>query len=183
MKRQRKGDDPICLSADLDYLYLLAMDGAQKMDNSAPMVNALIQLWEKHRHQLPINQKIRLAVVLLKNNHRESAMELVRSVKEHLTTTAQRGAHFAFKESESSVNMQPISLHVAAMEMFQMAGGEDALLEEMKVWLLLQKQAQQWLMPLLRSMRFMLSYCGARICFAIQENSHFHWEMFTGVMA
>ena len=144
LKRQRKGDDPICLSADLDYLYLLAMDGAQKMDNSAPMVNALIQLWEKHRHQLPINQKIRLAVVLLKNNHRESAMELVRSVKEHLTTTAQRGAHFAFKESESSVNMQPLSLHVAAMEMFQMAGGEDALLEEMKVWLLLQKQAQQW---------------------------------------
>ena len=143
-KRQKKGDEFHCVTADLDYLYLLAMGGAQYMESSEQMVNALIQWWEKHRHQLPIEQKIRLAAVLLKNNHRVSAMELVRSVKEHLTTTALRGAHFALKESESSASMQPISLHVAAMELLQLAGGEEALLEEMKVWLLLQKQVQQW---------------------------------------
>ena len=43
--------------------------------------------------------------------------------------------------------MLPIPAHVEVMEALRMAGGNDALVEEMKLWLLKQKQTTSWNSP------------------------------------
>ena len=43
--------------------------------------------------------------------------------------------------------MLPIPAHVEVMEALHMAGGNDALVEEMKLWLLKQKQTTSWNSP------------------------------------
>ena len=57
------------------------------------------------------------------------------------------GAHFAFHANPYTWGMMPVPAHVAVMEALREAGGNDALVEEMKLWLLKQKQTTSWDSP------------------------------------
>lgn len=57
------------------------------------------------------------------------------------------GAHFAFYDTPYRWGMMPVPVHVSVMEALRMAGGNDALVEEMKLWLLKQKQTTSWTSP------------------------------------
>ena len=59
----------------------------------------------------------------------------------------ERGAHFAFLRSMSGWGMLPVSVHVVAMEAINGAGGNEELLEDMKIWLLNQKHTTAWNSP------------------------------------
>lgn len=75
------------------------------------------------------------------------ANEFIASIKEHLVQTNEQGAYFAFNEKPFRWGMQPIPVHVEVMEALRLAGGNDALVEEMKLWLLKQKQTTSWNSP------------------------------------
>ena len=54
------------------------------------------------------------------------------------------GAHFAFLDQPYAWGMLPIPTHVAVMEAFGEFEGNETLIEEMKIWLLKQKQTHGW---------------------------------------
>lgn len=145
-ERHSKANSNLRMSAsqaDLDYLYLLAISGEKPDVRQQKVVDECLKLWEEARASTSLAQKARLAVVLLAYERMTSAAEVVRSIKEYLTLTPGRGASFAMKESDVW-GMGNISLHVACMEALQRSGGEEALIEQMKVWLLQQKQTRSW---------------------------------------
>ena len=57
------------------------------------------------------------------------------------------GAHFAFHANPYTWGMMPVPAHVAVMEALRKVGGNDVLIEEMKLWLLKQKQTTAWNSP------------------------------------
>lgn len=91
--------------------------------------------------------KAQSAIILQKAGRTAEANEFIASIKEHLVQTDERGAYFAFYERPFLWGTQPISVHVEVMEALRMAGGNDALVEEMKLWLLKQKQTTSWNSP------------------------------------
>ena len=133
--------------AALDYLYLLAI-----ADEEVPEANrdAYKYFMERVPNELSMGSMSRMAkaaVVLLKAGNAQQATPLTASLKEHLVQEDELGAHFAFFDTPYRWGMMPVPVHVAVMEALRMEGGNDALLEEMKLWLLKQKQTTTWDSP------------------------------------
>ena len=92
-------------------------------------------------------RKAQSAIILRAAGRTAEADEFIASIKEHLVQTDEMGAHFAFYDSPYNWGMLPIPAHVEVMEALRLAGGNDALVEEMKLWLLKQKQTTSWNSP------------------------------------
>lgn len=147
-KAEKKGakiDAPS--SSAMQYLYLIAISGEK-----VPATNEVAYQYflSKVGNNLKVNAmglKAQSAIILLKAGRKAEADAFIASLKEHLVQTDEQGAYFAFNERPYLWGMQPVAVHVEAMEALRMAGGNDALVEEMKLWLLKQKQTTGWNSP------------------------------------
>lgn len=131
----------------LHYLYLLAI-----ADEKVPAANEaayryFLSMVGSNLNSKSMGIKAQSAVVLQKTGRASEANQFITSIKEHLVQTDERGAYFAFNETPFLWGSQPISVHVDVMEALHRAGGNDALVEEMKLWLLKQKQTTSWDSP------------------------------------
>jgi hypothetical protein len=68
-------------------------------------------------------------------------------LKEYAVQTDEQGMHFAFNETPHAWREMKIPVHVSVMEAFDLTGDKQSV-EEMKLWLLKQKQTQQWDSPI-----------------------------------
>ena len=131
----------------LDYLYCLALSGEE-----IPAANR--EAYRYYLSKVPnelatgsVMRKSEALVILQKLGKKLQAEEFAASLREHLIQEDELGAHFAFLDSPYRWGMMPIPTHVAAMEALRLQGGNDALLEEMKLWLLQQKKTTSWDTP------------------------------------
>lgn len=145
VKAERKGARYTTPSATaLQYLYLIALSGEKVPDTHR---KAYLYFLDKVKGLLQLGsvaEKSQAAVILWKNGRTSQAEEFVASLREYLVQEPELGAHFAFLDEACQWGMMPIPTHVQAMEAFRCVGGQDALLEEMKLWLLKQKQTTSW---------------------------------------
>lgn len=147
-KAEKKGARITLLSgAAMSYLYLVAL-GEEKVPaaNEAAHRYFLSKVAANLEHGSMLG-KAHSAVILKAAGRTAEAGGFIASLKEHLVQTEERGAYFAFHESPYSWGMQPVPAHVAVMEALHTAGGNEALVEEMKLWLLKQKQTTDWDSP------------------------------------
>ena len=131
----------------LQYLYLVAISGEQ-----VPAANksAYTYYLSKVGEMLPtasMDTKAIAAIILDKAGRKKEAQEFVASLKEHLTKTAEQGMFFAFNENPYAWGGMKMQAHVDVMEALELIGGNNDTVEEMKLWLLKQKQTQQWNSP------------------------------------
>lgn len=132
-------------STILEYLYLIAISGEKvPTGNSAANVYFLNKVNETLSSQ-SVKEKAMSAVIL--NKAGRSANDFMTSLKEYLVETDELGMYFAFNESPYRWNDLRIPVHVTAMEAFDMVSKDSKTVEEMKIWLLKQKQTQQWDSP------------------------------------
>jgi hypothetical protein len=134
-------------SAALEYLYLVALSGTEVPKTSKAAYDHFLGLVPALLTHGNMGLKARAAVILQKAGKATQSRDFIASIKEHLSQTAERGASFTFYETPYLWGMLPVTLHTEAMEALRLAGGNDALLEEMKIWLLKQKQATSWNSP------------------------------------
>ena len=131
----------------LQYLYLLALSG-----ETVPKANQKVQAYwlDKVAGLLEdgsVTQKAQATVILWKAGRKKQAQDFAASLREYLILEEESGAHFAFLDEAYRWGMMPVPVHVAAMEALRLVGTEEALLEEMKIWLLKQKQTTAWNSP------------------------------------
>ncbi|WP_285827587.1 alpha-2-macroglobulin family protein, partial [Bacteroides acidifaciens] len=148
LKEQKKGTKFTGVSGNiLQYLYIIAISGEQ-----IPAANkaAYAYYLSKVKELLPsasMDTKAIAAIVLDKAGHKKEAQEFVASLKEHLTKTDEQGMFFAFNENPYMWGGMKMQAHVDVMEALELMGGNTETVEEMKLWLLKQKQTQQWNSP------------------------------------
>lgn len=147
-KAEKSGNKITTLSdAVMEYLYLVAL-GSEKL--SGEYAGAHGYFLTKLGHNLESGtmlRKAQTAVILQAAGHKAQAGEFIASIKEHLVQTDEMGAYFAFHANPYTWGMMPVPVHVAVMDALRRAGGNDALVEEMKLWLLKQKQTTAWNSP------------------------------------
>ena len=148
LKEQKKGTKFTGVSGSiLQYLYIIAISGEQvPAANKAAYAYYLSKVKEL-LSSASMDTKAIAAIVLDKAGHKKEAQEFVASLKEHLTKTDEQGMFFAFNESPYTWGGMKMQAHVDVMEALELIGGNNDTVEEMKLWLLKQKQTQQWDSP------------------------------------
>ncbi|KAA6328551.1 hypothetical protein EZS27_022572, partial [termite gut metagenome] len=149
LQEEKKGDKRIGVSdAALHYLYLVALSGEKIPEGDAQ--KAYTYFLQKASESLAVqslSEKAISAVVLHKAGHTSAANAFIASLKEHAVQTDEQGMYFAFNESPYSWGGLKVPAHVGVMEAFDLTGDAPSV-EEMKLWLLKQKQTQQWNSPI-----------------------------------
>lgn len=147
-KAEKSGAKMTTLSQSArSYLYLTALSGEKVPAENAAAYAYYLSKVGKNLNSKDMGVKAQSAVILLKAGRTAEADDFIASLKEHLVQTHEMGAYFAFNEKPFLWGMQPVPVHVEVMEALHLAGGNDALVEEMKLWLLKQKQTVSWNSP------------------------------------
>ena len=131
----------------LDYFYLLALSGEEVPAGTRAAYNYYFPKVKNELTDGSITRKSQALVILHKAGKTAQAADFAASLREHLIQEDEMGAHFAFLDNAYRWGMMPIPTHVSAMEALRLVGGNDALLEEMKLWLLQQKKTTSWDTP------------------------------------
>lgn len=147
-KAEKKGFKfTINSEAAMKYLYLIALSGEKVPVENQTAYRYFLSKVGANLKNGTMTCKAQSAVILHAAGRTAEANGFIASLKEHLVQTDELGAHFAFHANPYSWGMMPIPAHVAVMEALNRAGGNDALVEEMKLWLLKQKQTTGWNTP------------------------------------
>ncbi len=145
LKAKKEGANTYSISSSvMNYLYLIAFSGEKVPVANAEAYRYFLDLVGKNLKDSSIRFKAQAALILQKSGRNADAKDFIASIKEHLVTTPERGAYFAFYETPYLWGMLPVSIHVEAMEALRLTEGNTPLLEDMKLWLLKQKQTTNW---------------------------------------
>ncbi|KAA6326773.1 hypothetical protein EZS27_024165, partial [termite gut metagenome] len=149
LQEEKKGDKRIGISdAALQYLYLVALSGEKIPEGD--IQKAYTYFLQKISESLTtqsLSEKALSAVVLHKAGRANEAKAFIASLKEHAVQTDEQGMYFAFNKNPYSWRGLKVPTHVSVMEAFDLTGDAQSV-EEMKLWLLKQKQTQQWNSPI-----------------------------------
>lgn len=136
----------------LKYLYLVALeaqaDGKAPIDivpkNRQTMYNFFLNKVAEVPKSQDMQEKSMAAVILKANGKQQLADEYIQSIREYLTSSEEMGMFFAFNENPYRWGSLNLNAQVAAIEAFDQVAGDMQTVEEMKIWLLKQKQTQMW---------------------------------------
>ncbi|NDV84264.1 alpha-2-macroglobulin [Bacteroides sp. 51] len=147
-KSEQKGSKSTGVSGNtLQYLYLVAISEEAIPAGNKAAYDYFLNKVKENISSKGMVEKAVSAVILQKAGRQADAKAFIASLKEYTTQTDEQGMFFAFNEDPYSWSGLKVPAHVAVMEAMDMAGNDAAAVEEMKLWLLKQKQTQQWDSP------------------------------------
>jgi len=131
----------------LHYLYLCALTG-EKIPLSIKYAYAfyLSKVRQTLTNQTLMGKALS-AIVLSKAGKTVEAKEFINSMKEYAVKTDEMGMFYASSVNPYSWYGNKMKMQTAVMEAFDEVAKDNATVEEMKMWLLKQKQAQSWDSP------------------------------------
>lgn len=160
---ERKGTQITALSPDaFDYLYLQALDADAMKQADKEAHSYFLSLLPRQLTTASIQRKAQASFILQAAGRQADAEAFEASLKEHLVQEKTMGAHFAFNDGYYSWGMMPVTAHVAAMEALSRFDGNATIMEEMKRWLLKQKQTTQWNTPVASADAIYALLCNGR---------------------
>ncbi|WP_455961426.1 alpha-2-macroglobulin family protein [Bacteroides bouchesdurhonensis] len=146
---RKKGKKSTGISGSiLNYLYLIAISGEKVPAANQEAYTYYLSKVSELLSSSSEDAKAFAAIVLAKAGKIKEAQKFIASLKEHLTKTDELGMFFDFNSNPYTWSGMKLRTHVTVMEALSLVGGNDAIVEEMKLWLLKQKQTQQWRFPL-----------------------------------
>jgi hypothetical protein len=102
---------------------------------------------EKYWTSFTLYGKAMMAVVAYRNGKMQTANLILKSLKENALKTDEFGMYWARNTSGYYWNERPIAVQAAIIEAFTEVSKNTADIDEMKIWLLKQKQTQRWDSP------------------------------------
>lgn len=140
---EKKGSKNIVLSDwILQYLYIDALD--EELNPQKGVRDYLMDKLEDMSANLTIYGKAMSSVILQKAGKMESSEIFLRSLIEYSVITEEMGRYFDSPKAYYSWFSYRIPTQVAAIEALSMTEKNKTEVEEMKQWLLKQKQGQAW---------------------------------------
>ena len=132
----------------MHYLYICAIDKDAARLADAKVNSYFTDYFMDKSASLDIQEKSVMATVMDAAGKRYEAKILLQSVMEYMVSNEEMGSYFdTYKAGYSSCDYR-IPTHVSAMEAIMRLGeNKDTLLDDMRLWLLKQKQVQVWDTP------------------------------------
>lgn len=143
---QKKGTVVVLPSeTTLLYLYMHALDKTLPMLQDVQ--RKLVTWMTKHPDAFTIYGKALSAIILQEGGKKTEAKEFLESLMQYSVMTETMGRYFDTPKAHYSWFSYKIPTQVAAIEAVRRVANEEKTQEEMKRWLLKQKQAQAWETP------------------------------------
>ncbi len=132
----------------MHYLYVCAIDKDAARQADAKVNSYFMDYFMGKSASLDIQDKSVMATVMDAAGKKNEAKVLLQSVMEYMVSNEEMGSYFdTYKAGYSWCNYR-IPAHVSAMEAIMRLGeNKEALLDDMRLWLLKQKQVQVWDTP------------------------------------
>ncbi|HLP05358.1 MAG TPA: hypothetical protein VK152_08025, partial [Paludibacter sp.] len=92
--------------------------------------------------------KAMMATVAKRNGKTQVATDILKSLKENALKTDEFGMYWARNSAGYFWNERPVNVQAAIIEAFTEISGNSPDIDEMKIWLLKQKQTQRWDSPI-----------------------------------
>ena len=103
---------------------------------------------EKYWTSFTLYGKAMMAIVANRNGKTQIANDILKSLKENALKTDEMGMYWAKNTSGYFWNERPVAVQTAIIEAFSEISKSQLDIDEMKIWLLKQKQTQRWDSPL-----------------------------------
>lgn len=128
---------------EIQYLYALTVPNAD--DNAEPSEAHDFWLSQARRYWTgrPLMTQAMIAIALYREGDTITANAIIRSFRERATRSDELGMYWRGNGGWFWYDA-PIETHATLMEAFSLIAGDQKELEEMKIWLLKQKQVQDW---------------------------------------
>jgi uncharacterized protein YfaS (alpha-2-macroglobulin family) len=144
-KDSARSESPALATYELEYLLVRSCYPSLPADGNDAAIRFYTQLLARRWSHLPDLYQRAIAVLILhRDGQTKVAQALLRSLREHATRSPDRGMYWANNHTRSFMTQSAVCLHTFLMEAFREAGAAAAEMNEMKRWLLQQKQTQMW---------------------------------------
>ena len=131
----------------LHYLYLCALTGEKIPSANKDAYDYFLNNVSKTLKVQTLMGKALSAVILQKAGRTAEAKDFMNSMKEYAVKTDEMGMFYASSVNPYSWFGNKMKMQTAVLEAFDEVAKDQATVEEMKMWLLKQKQAQSWDSP------------------------------------
>lgn len=131
----------------LDYLYLCALASEPIPAANKQAYSYYLKKVQESIAQQTIRQKAMSAVILGKANNVAAAEGFIKSIKEYAVTTDEMGMYFPSVSNAYAWSNLAIPTQTLVIQAMDMTGKNTTDIENLKLWLLKQKQTQAWSSP------------------------------------
>ena len=129
----------------LEYLYVRSMYNQYPLNDEVKEMNDFYSsIIEKNWTDFNLYQRSLISILMQKQGKQEVVQAILKSYREHAINSEEMGMYWANNRASVFMSQSAVSVHTFIMEAFRMAGAKDSEMDNMKRWLLKQKQTQLW---------------------------------------
>jgi len=145
-KYNSSGKKPETISTyELEYLFVRSMYKNIPLNETNEAFQFYLELAGKYWVKSPrLYDRAIAALVLQRNENTTTALSIIKSLREHASHTPDEGMFWANNQAQSFLFQSATCIHTFMMQAFYETGSKPEEMDEMKRWLLKQKQTQQW---------------------------------------
>lgn len=130
---------------DLEYLYVRSAYTSYPINpESKDMIDFYTSVVEKNWTRFGLYERSLIAVLLQRKGKSEIVRNILKSFREHAVVSDETGVFWPNNRTEVFFSQSAVSVHTFIMDAFRTAGAETVEIDNMKRWLLKQKQTQLW---------------------------------------
>lgn len=132
-------------TSDLEYLYVRSFYPQYPLSkNEQEMVDFYTSVVEKNWTKFGLYERSLIAVLMRKNGKQSVAQDILKSYREHATVSDEMGMFWANNRAHVFMSQSAVSVHTFIMDAFRAHGAKSDEMDNLKRWLLKQKQTQMW---------------------------------------
>ena len=131
-------------SIQLHYLYACSFNGHKPDGKQKEAFDYYLSQTGRFWLEFTIYDKAMAALVLHRNNQTETAMMIIRSLKEYAQQAEEMGMYWKDNVAGYFWYQAPIETQAMLIEAFNEVANDEEAVEEMKIWLLRNKQTNDW---------------------------------------
>lgn len=130
---------------DLEYLYVRSAYAQHPMDKEIKEMTAFYRsVVEKYWTSYGLYERALIAVLLQREGKSRAVQQILDSFREHASVSEEIGMYWPNNRTNVFMSQSAVSVHTFIMDAFRGGGAKEGETDNMKRWLLKQKQTQMW---------------------------------------
>lgn len=131
--------------SDLEYLYVRSAYDQYPLDSKTKeMVDFYTSVVERNWTQSGMYERSLIVVLMQKDGKQNVVRDILKSYREHAAVSEEMGMFWANNRAHVFMSQSAVSVHTFIMDAFRVGGAKAGEMDDMKRWLLKQKQTQLW---------------------------------------
>ena len=132
-------------TTDLEYLFVRSLYKQNQMDNEiGDMYSFYVSIIEKNWTKYGLYERSLIAQLMKKEGKNGVLQDIIKSYREHSVISDEMGMYWPNNRANVFMSQSAISVHTFIMDAFHIGGATNDEINNLKKWLLKQKQTQQW---------------------------------------